>query len=237
MLNKTTASISILVGTGSYTAPEAARLLRTPARNINRWLGGYSYRRGGKEQHVPPLWESQLSIIEEHLEIGFRDLVELRFVKAFIEAGLGLLAIRNCLEYARDLVGDERPFSSRRFRTDGKTIFMESMETSGTARLLDLKKRQYAFGQIIERTFKDLDLEEETVSRWRPYQGKKTIVIDPKRAFGQPITADAGVPTVALAEAAIAERSIERVARLFEVPLPVVRDAVRFEASLSPSAA
>lgn len=224
------------IGVGSYTAPEAARLLRTSALNLNRWLRGYTYRRAGEEHQMPPLWEPQHSEVKEHLEIGFRDLIELRFVKAFIDAGVGLLAIRNCLEYARECVRDERPFSTRRFQTDGRTIFLESIDRLSAPKLLDLKKRQYVFKQVIERTFKDLDIEDDTVTRWRPFNGKRSIVIDPGRSFGQPIASDFGVPTVALAEAVEAEGSIEDVARLYEVPSAVVRDAVSFEAGLKSAA-
>lgn len=182
---------------------------------------------------MPPLWQSQLTMIDEHLEIGFRDLIELRFVKAFVDAGVGLLAIRNCLEYARECVQDDHPFSTRRFQTDGRTIFLEGIERSGEAKLLDLKRKQYVFRQIIERTFKDLDIENDAVARWRPLDGKKSIVIDPQRAFGQPIAAQYGVPTIALADAVAAEGSVERVARLYDVTPSVVRDAVRFEERLS----
>ncbi|MCJ2013522.1 DUF433 domain-containing protein [Methylobacterium sp. J-076] len=85
---------------------------------------------------------------------------------------------------------------------------------------------------MLERTFRDLDLEGDVVTRWRPYQGRDTIVIDPRRSFGQPIAAETGVPTVALADAVAAEGSAERVARLYDVAVGVVRDAVRFEESL-----
>jgi uncharacterized protein (DUF433 family) len=222
----------IPAGTGSYTAPEAARLLGTSARNISRWIAGYSFRHKGEKRAMPPLWQSQLVMIDDHLEIGFRDLIELRFVKAFVDAGVGLLAIRNCLEYARECAKDERPFSTRRFQTDGKTIFLESIERFGETKLLDLKKHQYVFKQIIERTFKDLDIEDDAVARWRPFNGKQSIVIDPNRSFGQPIAAKTGIPTVALAEAVTAEGSVERVARLYEVTPTVVRDAMKFEQSL-----
>lgn len=171
-------------------------------------------------------------MIDNHIELGFRDLIELRFVKAFTDAGLGLLAIRNCLEFARTCVRDDHPFSTRRFQTDGRTIFLESIQRAEEPRVLDLKRRQYVFKQVIERTFKDLDIEDDAVARWRPLQGKKSIVIDPHRSFGQPIAADYGVPTVALAEAVEAEGSVERVARLYDVSLSVVRDAVRFESTL-----
>jgi uncharacterized protein (DUF433 family) len=220
------------IGVGSYTAPEAARLLKTTPLNVNRWLRGYTYRRKGAERHMPPLWTTQHADIEEHLELGFRDLIELRFVKAFTDAGVGLLAIRNCLQYARECAKDDRPFSTRRFQTDGRTIFLESIERAGEPKLLDLKKKQYVFRQVIERTFKDLDIEDDAVARWRPFNGKRSIVIDPGRAFGQPIASQFGVPTVALAEAVEAEGSVEDVARIFELPVSVVRDAVQFENGL-----
>ncbi len=227
---------SDVIGVGSYTAPEAARLLKTSPLNVNRWLRGYIYRRSGEERRMPPLWTSQHVEVQEHLEIGFRDLIELRFVTAFLDAGVGLLAIRNCLKYARECAHDERPFSTRRFQTDGRTIFLESIERAGETKLLDLKKRQYVFKQVIERTFKDLDIEDDTVARWRPFNGKQSIVIDPGRAFGQPIASQFGVPTIALAEAVEAEGSIEDVARLFDVSISVVRDAVQFEDGLKRAA-
>jgi uncharacterized protein (DUF433 family) len=223
-----------LFGVGSYTVQEAARLIRTPAINISRWMKGYSYRRRGEVYTSPPLWQIQWPASDDGLiEIGFRDLIELRFVKVFTEAGVGLLAIRNCLNFARELVRDDHPFSTRRFRTDGKTIFLESAKhASDDKEMLDLKRRQYVFGQIIERTFKDLDIEADAVARWRPFNGKDSIVIDPNRSFGQPIAADSGVPTIVLAQAVEAEGSQERVARLFEVSLAAVKDAVRFESTL-----
>jgi len=200
--------------------------------NIRRWLNGYTFRTGDKDVSMPPLWRPQLPAYDHHLELGFRDLIELRFIKAFIDAGLGLKTIRHCLEYARECVNDDRPFSTRRFRTDGRTIFLDSLKNSGESELLDLKNRQYVLKQVIERTFKDLDTSKDIVTRWRPFRGKKSIVIDPQRAFGQPIAADQGLPTVALADAVKAEGSIKRVSSLFDVPATVVRDAVNFEKSL-----
>ena len=217
------------LGVGYYTVPEASRLLKIPARNIRRWLGGYSHSNRGQRVDMAPLWTPQLPRFADHLELGFRDLIELRFVQRFIEAGLGLKSIRHCLEYARECVNDDRPFSTRRFQTDGRTIFLDTMRQSGQDELLDLKARQYVLRQIIERTFKDLDIEDDAVVRWRPFQGKSSIVVDPTRAFGQPIATMSGVPTIALAEAVRAEGSEQRVSIIYDVSEAVVRDAVKFE--------
>lgn len=219
------------LGIGYYTAVETSRLLKIPARNIRRWLGGYVPTSQGTRS-MPPLWQPQLAAANGHIELSFLDLIELRFVKAFKDAGESIKAIRRCLERARELTNQSHPFSTRRFRTDGNTIFLEILRESGEFDLLDLKRQQYAIHRVIERSFKDLDLQNGEVARWRPYRGKDTIVLDPQRAFGQPIATEFGVPTVSLAEAVQAEGSVERVARLFEVRPAVVRDAVRFEEGL-----
>lgn len=219
-------------GLGSYSAAEAGRLLRTSPRNIRRWMTGYSFKAGERTIAVPPLWQPQIPVDEGEVEIGFRDLIELRFVVSFVAAGVGLKAVRNCLAYAREMVGEERPFATRRFRTDGRTIFLDSQREAGGDELLDLKSRQYVLKQIIDRSFKDLDFDADAVVRWRPFHGKESIVIDPGRSFGQPIVTQFGVPTAVLADAVQSEGSAERVAALYEVPASLVREAVKFEEML-----
>jgi uncharacterized protein (DUF433 family) len=223
---------SVPLGIGYYTVPEAARLLQMSSRTIGRWLGGYSYLDQGHRTHMAPLWTPQLPRLNGHLELGFRDLIELRFVNAFVKAGLGLNTIRRCLDYARECVNDERPFSTRRFRTDGRTIFLDTLNQCGDNELLDLKQHQYVLARVIQSSFKDLDIDSATVTRWRPFNGKGSIVVDPRRAFGQPIAARTGVPTATLADAVQAEGSIDRVVHLFEIPRDIVRDAVNFEKRL-----
>ena len=182
------------IGIGYYTAPEAARLLKTTPRNISRWLDRYSYRRNdGAVVRAAPLWLPQLPRLGGHLELGFRDLIELQFVLAFREHDIALNVIRRCLENARKIIGDERPFSTHRFRTDGKSIFLESLRQAegtenlgGSPSVIDLKTGQMVFKQVVEPTFRDLDLADGSVVQWRPFRGKPSIVIDPGRSFGKP---------------------------------------------------
>lgn len=227
---------TIPLGIGYYTVPEAARLLRIRALSVRRWLGGYTYMRQGQTKTMAPLWTPQLPANDDHIELSFRDLIELRFVAAFIAQGLSLQTIRACLDTARELVVSEHPFSTRRFKTDGRRIFVETFDRAKDAdkkALLDLKDRQYVLVGIVERTFRDLDFDDDMIARWRPFSGKTSIVVDPTRAFGQPIVANGSVPTVALAGAAAAEGSEKRVAFLYDVPLASVRDAVAFERGLA----
>ncbi len=223
------------VGIGLYTLPEAASLLRTSRRTIRRWMQGHDYSKAGSKHHVAPLWTPDILHVDGEIELSFRDLIELRFVQAFVAKGLHLTAIRNCLNYAKECIQSDRPFLTGKFRTDGRTIFLESqerLEASHEAKLLDLRVKQFVFKSVVEQTFRDLDLEDGLVSSWRPFKGKVSIVIDPKRSFGQPIAALTGIPTIALAEAVKAEKSVARVAKLFEVERKVVQDAVNFHVEL-----
>ena len=181
---------------------------------------------------MPPLWTPELSANDHHRELGFRGLIELRFLQAFVRENVDLRVIRRCLGAAREAVQDPRPFSTRQFKTDGRTIFLERLKADGESEVIDLTRGQYVIRSVLEQTFRDLDIEGDIVVRWRPFQGRDSIVIDPRRAFGQPIATVSGVPTVALAEAVMAEGSAERVGRLCEVPVAVVRDAMRNDAFL-----
>jgi hypothetical protein len=96
-----------VIGRGVYGAAEALRLLnfrRDPAapgrgvsrQTVARWLKGYDYEAGGETRHSGPLWRPDYANDDDVLELSFRDLVELRFVKAFRDAGLGLATSRAC---------------------------------------------------------------------------------------------------------------------------------------------
>jgi uncharacterized protein (DUF433 family)/transposase len=225
-------------GLGAYSLPEAARLLRLSRANVRRWLSGYQYsaksdttKKPIKSQ--PSLWKLQYPKIEDHYILGFKDLIELKIVAEFVKQGVSVQTVRKCLNEAKLIIDNSHPFTTRQFRSDGVTIFLQQTNDDGAERTLDLKKRQFVIRKVMEQSFKDLDIEDNIVSRWRPYLGKKSIVIDPKRSFGQPVASEFGVPTVTLAQAVHAEGSVRAVANLYEVPANIVRDAVAYEKSLA----
>lgn len=212
-------------GIGAYSLAEAGKLLHISPTTIRRWLFGYSYDHHGPRTEQEPLWRPQYGFDQEEPLLGFRDLLEARIVRGFREMHIGLPTIRACLEFAREVVDDDHPFSTRRFKTDGRRLFLEAKD----GRLIDLKDRQHVFRKIVEPSFVDLDFDADAASRWWLLPKKRTIVLDPARSFGQPIVAENGVPTSRLAQAVEAEGSLERVAQLYELRPALVRDALAFE--------
>lgn len=224
-----------LTGIGLYTFHEAARLTKIPVRDLRRWLDGYSYR---DKKHaavsVAPLWETELA--NDSLNgISFHDLLEVRFVHAFRKHGVSLQTIRLASQRAREFFETDYPFTSRQFRTDGRTIFTSAMEEAGETELLDLVKQQYAFRKIIEPSlYSGIEFDQHQVAtRWYPTLRSKAVVLDPAVAFGKPIVTNGCVRTSVLYDAFNVEGDRNFVARLYEVPVAAVDAAIAFEESLA----
>ena len=127
-----------LVGRGLYTVAEAERLTRVPSARIRRWTGGYHYRYAGEQHYSPPVIATAVKRIEGSIALDFLDLMEIRFLNAFCEHGVSWRSIRIASECARELIGRRRSFSTRLFKTDGRTILAELIQPSGDKLLLDL---------------------------------------------------------------------------------------------------
>ena len=220
-------------GTGIYSIAEAARLTGVRAQRIRRWLRGYiySYRDGKRESS--PVWQSQLSDLDSEAALGFLDLMQVRFVNAFIEHGVSLHSVRLAAERAANMFNQHHPFCTPRFRTDGRTIFMDVGEETEDFELLDLVRNQFAFEKVLRPYLKGIEYEDEILVRWWPLGVKRRVVVDPARSFGAPITSINSVPTSMVANAVKREDSVAAVASWLCISQKEVRDAVQFERRLA----
>lgn len=221
-----------LIGVGLYTPAEAGRLLTIAPGKLARWLRGHQVG----EHEYAPLWKSQIDLDNGHVYLGFRDLMEARIADKFMRCGVSSRRVRAAIQIAREIIGDERPLSTDRFRTDGRDIFLRVAETDehGEERegLLNLFRRQYEFKQIIEPLLKSVDFDDKGAPfQWWPAGRRTSVVVDPGRSFGQPIDVSTSVPTAVLAVAANRD-GVETAALAFDVPETSVRRAVEFEAEL-----
>lgn len=230
-------------GTGIYTLLEASRLIDVQARYLRRWLYGYHYSKVVKGERVrtfsEPLWAPQSGTSDSSdLVIGFHDLLEIRFVRAFVKHGVPLIVVRRCLESARAEYNVDYPFTNLEFKTDGKTIFGEAVrKTELGSPLVDLKNRQLVFKNIITPSlYAGIEYDGKQARKWYPAGKRTRIVLDPVRQFGSPIVEDTGTPTDVLYASYLAEgkddRAVLNTASSYEVPAKLVRSAIKFEESL-----
>lgn len=224
-----------LLNIGLYTVPEAARLTRVSVGKIRRWLKGYDFKSGERVHHSDAVWKGELQPVEKKLALSFRDLLELRFVDAFIRAGVSWRTMRRAHGRAQKELNTTHPFCSNRIATDGKNILLRQGEEDGDEALVDLVTNQREFRRLVQDFLKELQFSGNDIIWW-PLGRQRQIVVDPKRNFGQPTVARSGVPSQVLARSVQANRSQDLVAKWYEVQPEEIRDAIEFEESLARAA-
>jgi uncharacterized protein (DUF433 family) len=226
---------SNLLNAGLYTVPESARLTRISTGKIRRWIRGYNFRSGESIRHSDAVWQGEIKPLDNKVSLSFRDLLELRFVDAFIRAGVSWRTMRRAHAKAQEELGTTHPFCSNRIFTDGRRILLQQGKEDSDQILIDLATNQAEFLRIVEPFRKELEFSGNDVIWW-PLGKQRQIVLDPKRNFGQPTVTRSGVPTATLARSVKANSSQEIVARWYEVHPDEVNDAVEFEESLAKAA-
>lgn len=225
-------SVEIL-GKGAYTVSDAKRLSGVSDSKIRRWLTGRSRVHKGTYVYDPPLWKPTLPPIDDGLYLSFRDLIELRMVDRFRQQDVSMPYLRKVVVAAQELVGDDHPFSTSHFKTDGRKLYLEMLTNTHEPRLIEVLSGQHAFHSIISVGLRDVEFEGGVASLWRPEAGKGEVVIDPRRSFGKPILARYGVPTSTIREQVAAGRSARDVGVDFEIDDKALRAALAFESQLA----
>lgn len=183
-------------------------------------------------RHSDAVWQGEIKPVDNKISLSFRDLLELRFVDAFIRAGVSWRTMRRAHTKAQNELESTHPFCSNRIFTDGRSILLQQGEEDSDQTLIDLATNQAEFSRIVEPFRKELEFSGNDIIWW-PLGREREIVLDPKRNFGQPSVARSGVPTRVLARSVKTNRSVEVVSHWFEVSEGEVRDALDFETRLA----
>ena len=222
--------IELGLGRGIYSVAEASLLTGVAPRRIRRWFSAQTS--GTRWQGGPALLAPDYPLHDMVVQLSFLDLMEIRFVEAFLNFGVSWPELRRTSKAAAELLRTPHPFATYKFKTDGHRIFVRITEDGGDTHLVQLRDRQHVFRSVVEPLLHGLEFDEDIVCRWWPIGRNRLVKVDPAVAFGVPVGAKSQVPTATLAAHALAG-SAERTARWFEVDRREVRDAVDFEKRLA----
>lgn len=212
----------------NYDLAEAALYLRMPKSTLRAWFCG----QGRFQAVLKPACDERPSTL------SFFNLAEAHVLNAIRrEHEIPLQRVRYALETVEELLPNSpHPLIDQRFETDGVDLFIRRF-----GELINLSQpNQKIMREVLGEHLRRIEFGRDNFpDRLYPFSGtslgdeRRTIVIDPRIAFGRRVIAGTGIPTRAVAERYAAGESIESLAEDYRRDRAEIEDAIRSEYELA----
>ena len=216
----------------AYTVSEAAHYLYVPVATLRSWVVGRMYPVSVGERYFEPL----VTVPEGKPRLlSFTNLVEAHVLAAIRRKhGVTLPNVRSAIDHLRSQYGIDHPLADARFKTDGLSLFIEILD-----QLVNVSMRgQTAIREIMEAHLERVEHDEKGLAaRLFPFTRygaakvpqPRTVMIDPRIAFGRPVLTGTGIPTAVLADRYKAGESMKDLAADYECERDLIEEAIRCE--------
>jgi uncharacterized protein (DUF433 family) len=212
----------------AYTVSDAAKLAKTTAATVRRWLLGYD----APGHHMEPVFGLREIASGEALRVSFLELIEIVVCVRFRndeEVRLG--RIRAAHQFARKVMLVPFPFASMEFTVMGGHIIHQFEESEpGAGHMAFDLHGQWVLPGVVREVLETIDFaEDHLAARWFPYGKTANIVVDPHLAAGRPVIRGTRIPTVIVRERFKAGESIQFLAADYGIKPPIVEEILRFD--------
>jgi len=228
-------AVMTYLGKGIYTLPSASRIIKIDSQKMRRWVNGYTRQRDAEPHYSEPLIKPEFKHVPDNAVLSFLDLMELLFIKNFVQHGISIQKIRKAAASAAALLNTSHPFAVRKMYTDGKGIFARYAEENKDPLLLDLIHRQFQFDEVIAPLlYENIDFDVYDCARkWWPDGKNSGVVLDPQRNFGRPILDRHNVRTELIYELYKTNHSLDEISDWYELGKDEIEVAIGFEKGLA----
>jgi uncharacterized protein (DUF433 family) len=209
---------------GIYSYREAGVLLGVSHQRVRRWADGYTFatKRGFKKSG--PVLQTK----REHKVLSFVELVELMYVREFLQLAVPLTHVRQTSEVLAQKLQCAYPFATAQLFVDGGKLLASN-------ELKDLI--QPDIGQIVMFSVNQIrprvkfDEDSGYAYLFRPL-GHERVVLDARIRTGEPTVSERHVPTRSIYRLWQAEGSLETVKSYFDLDLVDIQAAIAFESEV-----
>lgn len=213
-----------MLGTGIYTVPDIATILRLPYAKINRWINSFWDDKFGQQYGAKYSWNIDLT-----RAVNFFTLIEIYTFYQLSQSGIATKEILKAHQILADQIHTPYPFANKYIldglRTDGKKVIFEQKD--GIIYSVDKHKQTYL--NFIKEFYKNLDFGNDSLAvRLWPLGKEKAIVCDPHHQFGLPVVAGTNINVEALYELYKAGEPEWFIADLYSLDESKVNDAILF---------
>ena len=219
--------------TAAYTPSEAARILGLPVATLKAWSFGQINRAPSGEARK---FHAVIRPADARRRLlSFANLCELHVLSAIRrQHKVSLPKVRASVDYVKRKLGSERPLLDRDFKTNGIDLFVSHAST-----LLNVTRQgQEALRGEFEHALARIERDRSgTPIRLFPFSRSsladknqpKTVVVDPRLAFGRPVISAIAVPTAIIIDRFRAGDSMTEMAEDYGVATKDIEEAIRFE--------
>lgn len=207
-----------------YSYPDVDRLVGLHSGTAKRWLTGYVRDR----KFYEPVLRQEPSGSDS---VTWGEMVEARLLAEFRSREVPVQRLRPAIvqlreEFGRYPLAHARPFLDVAGRELVRAV-QERVGVDPALQLVVVRSGQLVLADAAERFHSAVEYDQDEVARLKPEARTPGVVMDPRRAFGQP--AIRGVKTESLAEDYRAGTGRDDLADLYDLTVEQVDEALRFE--------
>lgn len=213
-----------------YTVAEAAAYLRVPRTTLETWAHGYMRRRRSGGTTKAEAIITAIPAGRREPEIPFIGLAEGMVLAAFRASGVPMQRIRPAVQALKTELGLDHALGSKRLYTDGAEILYDYATKEDEEELRGLtivRTRQRVFAPVIQDYLRRITYARDGWAQRLRLPVSKSVIVDPNRAFGQPIFEKGAVRVEDVLDRFEAGDSLGDVAYDFDVSVEDVEEVVR----------
>ena len=209
------------IGSGIYTATDAAKILRIPYRKSRYWFDYYA-----KNKLFESIGYQYYFDVKDTTAIDFLTLIEM-YVFYMLKDDIHMKT-NDIIKYhkiLREELNTYYPFANCDIYAGKKSMVFESNNMFKNADDL----QQTFITEFLIPFYKKITFNEERIAhKYHPLGKEKTIIIDPEHQFGKPIINGTNIITETLYDYYLGGDSIEFIAKLYNITPENVKDAIMF---------
>jgi uncharacterized protein (DUF433 family) len=193
-----------------------------PLSTLRSWIFGQAYPTNKGRQVSTPIIKVPGDDAEP-TRLSFTNMVEAHVLSGIrYRHGVPLSAVRRAVNYLAKEFGSSHPLADKDFQTDGVSLFVDHLGL-----LLNVSAPgQFAMREILGALLRRVDRDNHGLAiRLYPFSRRPTltpagvleesprsVVIDPRVAFGRPVLVGTGITTLSIAERFDAGEEVEDLA-------------------------
>lgn len=209
------------IGSGIYTAPDVAKILRIPYPKAKYWFNYYA-----KYKLFDSIGYRYYFNIKDTIAIDFLTLIEMHvFYLLKDKVGMKTNNIIKNHKILSEELKTPYPFAFSDIYASPKRIIFES---NSILKIADDLQQTFIEDFIIPYYEKIEFNEEKLAHKYYPLGKENSIVVDPDHQFGKPIIEGTNIITETLYDYYLGGDSIEFIARLYNLTPKNIKDAIEF---------